>query len=182
MGPGARLPRLPALCAAKRRWRLPEQEDPLVHQEDRSAAEGAWNQNYRSVAGWNKEVLAVLDDQSTRGQVLKLTEEEARARFPNLVVASQGANRKDKPDGTVSACVLFDGTNGVEVNKRTRIRDQETAPIAADLKRVMREKARVRERTFALSADVKEAHKQVKVAPATGTFSVARCSRAAASA
>ena len=31
VGPGARLPRLPAL-AAKRRWRLPEQEDPLVHQ------------------------------------------------------------------------------------------------------------------------------------------------------
>ena len=40
VGPGARLPRLPALYAAKRRWRLPEQEDPLVHQEDWSAAEG----------------------------------------------------------------------------------------------------------------------------------------------
>ena len=143
----------------------PEQEDPLVHLEDRSAAEGAWNQNYRSVAGWTKEVLAVLDDQSTRGQVLKLTEEEARARFPNLVVASMGAIRKDNPDCTVSARVLFDGTNGVEVNKRTRIRDQERAPIAADLKRVMREKARVGERTFALSADVKEAHRQVPVAP-----------------
>ena len=110
-------------------------------------------------------MLAVLDDQSTRGQALKLTEEEARARFPNLVVASLGANRKDKPDGTVSARVLFDGTNGVEVNKKTRIRDQERAPVAADLKRVMREKARVGERTFALSADVKEAHRQVPVAP-----------------
>ena len=77
----------------------------------------------------------MLDDQSTRGWVLKLTEEEARARFPNLVVASLGANRKDKPDGTVSARVLFDGTYGVEVNKRTSIRDQKRAPIAADLKK-----------------------------------------------
>ena len=118
------------------------------------------------MADWTKEVLAVLDDQSTRGQVLKLTEEEeASARFPNLVVASLGATRKDKPDGTVSARVLFDGTNGVEVNKRTRVRDQERAPIAADLKRVMREKARFGERTFALTADVKEAYRQVPVAP-----------------
>ena len=42
---------------------------------------------------------------SRRGQVLKFTEPEARARFPNLVVASLGANRKDKPNGTVTARV-----------------------------------------------------------------------------
>ena len=74
--------------------------------------------------------------------MLKLSETEARARFPNLVVASLGANRKDKPNGTVTARVLFDGTHGISVNKRTRIRDQERAPIAADLKRSMRESER----------------------------------------
>ena len=38
-------------------------------------------------------------------------------------------------------------------------------PIASDLKRSMREKAKRGERTFALTADVKEAHRQIPVAP-----------------
>ena len=51
------------------------------------------------------------------------------------------------------------------MDSRTRLRDQERAPIAADLKRSMREKAKVDELTFALSADVTEAHRQVPVHP-----------------
>ena len=50
------------------------------------------------------------------------------------------------------------------MNTRTRLRDQERAPIAADLKRSMREKAKVDELTFALSA-VTEAHRQEPVHP-----------------
>ena len=44
------------------------------------------------------------------------------------------------------------------------MRDQERAPIAADIKRLMREKSRVGEKTFALSADVSEAHRQIPIA------------------
>ena len=74
-----------------------------------------------------------------------MTEKEAKDRFPDLVIASLGAQRKEKPGGKVSARVLFDGTHGLCVNTRTRLRDQERAPIAADLKRSMREKAKVDE-------------------------------------
>ena len=42
---------------------------------------------------------------------------------------------------------------------------QYEAPIAADLKRSMREKAKLGELTFALSADVSEAHRQVPIHP-----------------
>ena len=66
--------------------------------------------------------------------------------------------------GVVSARVLFDGTNGIAVNSRTRIRDQERAQIAADLKRSMWEKASSGLRTFALTGDVSEAHRQVPIA------------------
>ena len=45
------------------------------------------------------------------------------------------------------------------MNTRTRIRDQERGPIAADLKRIMREKSRVGVPTFAFTADVSDAHK-----------------------
>ena len=48
-------------------------------------------------------------------------------------MADLEANRKDKPNGVVSARVLFDGSNGIAVNRRSRIGDQETAPVAADL-------------------------------------------------
>ena len=61
--------------------------------------------------------------------------------------------------------VLFDGTHGLCVNSRTRLRDQERALVAADLLRAMREKANMDEMTFALSADVAEAHRQVPAHP-----------------
>ena len=49
------------------------------------------------------------------------------------------------------------------MNTRTRLRDKERSPIAADLKRAMREKATLGVRAFALTADVKEAHRQVLI-------------------
>ena len=88
--------------------------------------------------------------------MLKLAETEARGRSPDLVVASLGAIRKDKTVGVVTARVLFDGTNGIYVNRRTRTR------IAADLKRLLRENSR---RGRALTADVAEAHRQVPIHP-----------------
>ena len=132
VGPGARLPRLPALYKPKTKWRLTDQGDPEDYQEEELAGDPSWRKNYSSLAALANKVKDVLDDQSRRGQVLKLPELEARKQFPDLVVAALGANRKDKPNGIVSARVLFDGSNGIAVNRRTRIRDQERAPVAAD--------------------------------------------------
>ena len=162
VGPGARLPRLPALHARKKKWRLPEQADPLDYQEEKCSTVRIWRRNYASVSELTDKVLAVMEDQAERGQVLKFTEREARERYPNLVVASLAVIRKDKAGGVVTARVLFDGTHGISVNTRTRIRDQERAPITADLKRAMREKS---EQAFALTADVSEAHRQIPIAP-----------------
>ena len=50
-------------------------------------------------------------------------------------------------------------------NKRIRIRDQQRVPTAAHLKILMRDKSLVREETFALSADVSGAHRQVPADP-----------------
>ena len=49
MGPGARLPRPPALYAKKTSWRLPEQYNALDYQEERAASEGVWCSNYSSL-------------------------------------------------------------------------------------------------------------------------------------
>ena len=79
-----------------------------------------------------------MDDQAERGQALRMGEVEARRRFPGLTVASFGAQRKAKPGGEVTARILFDGTHGIDVTTRIRLRDQERAPIAADVKRFLR--------------------------------------------
>ena len=110
VGPGARLPRQPALYPSKRKWRLPGQEDATDYLSAADDEETAWQKNYSSVGPLAEKAEEVLEDQCSRGQVLKFTEQEAKARFPNLVVASLGALRKDKPGGVVTARVLFDGT------------------------------------------------------------------------
>ena len=130
------MPRLPALYRPKRRWRLESQRDPQAYLEEEEQSAKPWRQNYTSLTEFADKVEAVLEDQAARGQVLKYSEEEARAHYPDLVVASLGAQRKDKPNGEVSAS--FDGTHGLAVNTRTRIRNQERSPIAADFRRAMR--------------------------------------------
>ena len=159
------MPRLPALYKPKKKWRLPSQVDPLDYLECAPDRSGVWPRNYASLREFEKQVLDVMHDQASRGQIIVMTEPEARSRYPDLVVASLGAQRKQKPGGKVTARVLFDGTHGLCVNSKTRLRDQERAPIAADLKRSMREKSRIGELTFALSADVTEAHRQVPIHP-----------------
>ena len=166
VGPGSRMPRLPALYRPKKRWRLASQADPKAYLEEEDySPETAWRRNYATVQPLVKEVYDDLDDQTRRGMLIRLPEQVAKARYPNLVVASLGANRKDRPNGEVTARVLHDGTNGLAVNTKTRLRDQERSPIAADIKRAMREKDRRGFHTFALTADVKEAHRQIPVDP-----------------
>ena len=57
-----------------------------------------------------------MDDQAAGGL------SEARRRFPQLVIACLGANRQDKPNGELTARVLFDGTHGISVDTDTRSR------------------------------------------------------------
>ena len=84
--------------------------DSLDHLEEQSENEAVWRQNYSSLEEHTDKVLRVMVDQASRGQVLQLSEEEARKRFPNLTVALFGAQRKEKPGG---------------VTHQTRTRDQE---------------------------------------------------------
>ena len=76
-------------------------------EEEEIQSEAPWRQNYASLVCFADKVEAVLEDQAGRGQVIKITEAEARAHFPDLVGASLAAQPKDKPNMVVSARVLF---------------------------------------------------------------------------
>ena len=91
VGPGTRVPRNPALYRPKRKWRLESQRGPTNwQQEEERQSEAPRRQNFASLVGFVDKVEAVLEDQADRGQEPKFTEAEARARFPDLVVASFG--------------------------------------------------------------------------------------------
>ena len=122
VGPGARMPRLPALYKAKKKWRLASQANSQDYLDDEEATEGKWRRNYSSVSQLADKVIEVMEDQTARGQLIKLSEAEARRQYPGLVVASLGAVRKDRPNGEVTARVVFDG------NPRTSCQQQNTNP------------------------------------------------------
>ena len=123
VGPGTRMPRLPALYKPKRKWRLASHYDAHDYLEQVAEQGSVWRQNYSSLETFETQVLDVMHDQATRGQVLILSELEVKKRFPDLVIASLGAQRKEKPGGVVTARVSFDGTHGLCVNSRTRLRE-----------------------------------------------------------
>ena len=155
---------LPALYRPKRRWTLAGQENPDEYTEAGHDTETVWRSNYPTVDELAEKAEEVLEDQVKRGQVVKLSEEDAKRLYLGLVIASIGANRKEKSHGSITARVLHDGSNGIAVNKRTSVWDPERGPMASYLKRAMREKAKSGETTFSLTAGVKEAHRQIPVA------------------
>ena len=109
VGPGVWLPRLPALYKAKKKWSLPEQSDTLLHLEEEQAREQAW----RPLTTLSAEVTDVLEDHARRGQVLK---QEARSRHPGLVVASLGANTKEKPGvSSQHVCIMMERMEFVSI-------------------------------------------------------------------
>ena len=134
VGPGARRPRLPALYRPERRWDMAGQGNPEEYLEVEHDPETVWRSNYPTVSELAEKVEDVLEDQVRRGQVLKHTEEEAKRLCLGSVIASLGANKKEKSDGTPTARVLHDGSSGIPVNRRTRVRDQERCPTAPNLK------------------------------------------------
>ena len=93
------------------------------------ATQGVWNKKNSTLSSFRAEVEEVFRDQAGRGQVLITPEADARNRFPNLVVASFGAQRKENPRGFITARVLFDDTKGNFVNTPTHLRDQEAVGV-----------------------------------------------------
>ena len=82
VGPGTRMPRLPALYKAKKKWRLPSQVDPLDYFQYAPDKSGVWRSNYSTLREFETQVLDVVHDQASRGQIIVMTESEARTKCP----------------------------------------------------------------------------------------------------
>ena len=90
-------PKAPSALESKEEMAPPRTVRPLLNMEKGETGTYAWRNNYPAVASLSAEVTEVLEDQAERGQVLKLSESDARREYPDLVVASLGANKMEKP-------------------------------------------------------------------------------------
>ncbi len=163
IGVDVRLPRTPAVYPRKARWSLESQKDPLSWNQPWGT--GTWRENYASTVGHEDEIARQQADHVARGLAEALTESEVSLRWPNASIASLGALEKHDANGVLSVRLLFDGTTGVDLNGRIRVRDQEQTPGAPDIKCYQREQARQEHGTWGLTIDVKDAHRTVQIRP-----------------
>ena len=63
-------PMMPALFRPKKKWRLASQFDPLDYLEGSTDSTTVWRRNYSTLQPLEQQVLDVMHDQATRGQVL----------------------------------------------------------------------------------------------------------------
>ncbi len=163
LGVGRRMPRTPAVYARKRRWRIAEQAE--ADDWDPRTVIGVWRENYKTARAQRAEVRRQLDEHVEQGLAFRLSAGEAKARYPALQVASLGAVVKEDDAGQVTSVrLVLDGTNGIDLNRRIRQRDQDRCPTVADARRVQREQARYG-RVRGLAVDFKGAHRLPMVHP-----------------
>ncbi len=163
LGVGRRMPRTPAVYSRKTRWRIAEQAEADAW--DPQTVSGVWRENYKTAKAQRAEVRRQLDEHVEQGLAFRLRADEARAKYPSLQVASLGAVVKEDDAGQVASVrLVLDGTNGIDLNRRIRQRDQDRCPTVADARRMQREQSRygvVR----GLAVDFKGAHRLPMVHP-----------------
>ena len=134
-----RLPGTPAVYRRKVKLRLEEQKRPSAEQWDVSSV---WRDNYANAKLHADDIEKQVEEHVARGLAIKLTAEEAAKKCARLSVNSLGAVEKGDQQGSLFGVrIVMDGTHGVQVNKRIRVRDQDLCPIAVDVKRVQRAQA-----------------------------------------
>ena len=145
------MPRTPAVFEEKTKWTL----NDLESAPDKEVL------NYRSTEGFEGRIETLFREEESLGWMVEMAEEEAKKTYgDSLYVAGLGVvEEKEK------IRVVHDGTHGVGINNRIKVRDQVRSPTAGEIISLMREKyeqnAGVKQ--FILMGDVSKAHRRIKV-------------------
>ena len=144
VGPGAKLPRVPAVFDKKLKWRQYKEEESEPDLE---------RENYLSARDHASIVQKQFEAEAALGCMVEVPLEDAKRKFGDrLALASLGAI--SKKDGSVR--VIHDGTHGVGVNQAIVVRDQLRTPTAGDLQTVLQVLPGA---WFGLTGDVARAHR-----------------------
>ena len=90
-----------------------------------------WRENCPSARSHADETEKQADDHLDQGLAFKVPPREAEQLLLGLCINSLGAVAKSDGLGKVTGVrIVMDGTHGVDVNTRIRVRDQDQRPIA----------------------------------------------------
>ena len=128
--------------------------------------------NYPSAKVSAAELEKKFLEEESMGRMFPLRLAVAKEKFgeDNVRVAAMAAITK--PDGSVRP--LHDGTHSVQVNNAIVFKDQIQCPGPPEVASVLRETLETREAPFALSADIRAAHRLVKIRPSDWGFLACR--------
>ena len=148
-----KLPRTPAVFDRKVKWRLAEPPEE---------SHGEWQLNYSSMQDHADLVHEQFCKEEKLGMMTTLTLRQAMAEYgEDLNIAATAAI--EKKGRTDEVRVLYDGTNGLDLNECIRVRDQVRYPTASDAKVVVGAMADEGGPHFSLKYDVLKAHRQCPV-------------------
>ncbi len=172
IGVNVRLPRTPAVYPRKKKWNLRGQEDPDAWRVPWGS--GSWQRNYGSADAVQDELEKQLDELVRLDKAGRATVEQIKTWWPDAAVASLGALVQLRPDGDLKVRALYDGTRGVDINPKIRVRDKDRGPATADVRCVMRQLAKSGRRAVGIKADVKDAHREIPVREADWKLQICR--------
>ena len=155
VGVDYRMPRARSVYDRKVKWRnrLDPGEEPTPEKE-----------NYRSALDNISFLRKEFESQRAAGMFEVTTESEARKEYGDRLFVAALAAIEQGPD---SFRIVHDGTHGVCVNNRIRVRDQTTSPLAQDVGAALEcelEDATSPASLFALVWDISKAHRRLAVA------------------
>jgi hypothetical protein len=144
------LPRVPAVFPPKEKHRKLDDSDYIPFSE-----------NYKSAELVAEELENKFREEERLGRMYPTTLAALKAKHPDreVLVASMGAIQK--PNGDIRP--IHDATHHVQLNNRIVFRDQLQYPGPEDAAGVIREVTETKEARFSISADIKSAHRLVKL-------------------
>ena len=144
------LPRVPAVFPPKEKQRKLDDSDYIPFSE-----------NYKSAELVAEELENKFREEERLGRMYPTTLAALKAKHPDreVLVASMGAIQK--PNGDIRP--IHDATHHVQLNNRIVFRDQLQYPGPEDAAGVIREVTETKEARFSISADIKSAHRLVKL-------------------
>ena len=153
MGVDVTMPRAPAVYDPKLKWKL---DDVDLHPE-------AEVESYVSAKGFESQLQEAFEKEAEIGWMREITDDDAKRIYGDRLAVAALKVVKEKTKFRVA----HDGTHGVAVNNRIRVRDQARSPTAGEIKTLMREKQRLHggARRFVFVGDIASAHRRVKVRP-----------------
>ena len=151
IGYDKRMPRTPAVFERKTHWHH--------YTEDQESGIPQSRSNYTSAQDNVKAIERQFEEEAKEGFMRRVRKQQAEKEYgDSLLIAGLAAIEKSDE----SFRVIHDGTHGVKVNPKIKLRDQTRSPTIAEGRTVLGENMERGGTHFSLKGDVRSAHRRVK--------------------